>query len=129
MQKHVLIVDDNPDLRFIFTEAFEMADFKVRAVGSATKALVELQLYSPDILILDVGLPEISGLELLQRVRHLHPEMTVIIVTANHLAEKREEAALADLFLIKPVDINILVTLAERLKTLSQPYASIGQTA
>lgn len=124
MQRYVLVVEDNPDLCFIFAQSFEMAGFKVRSAENATKALQDLHLYSPDILVLDVGLPEMSGLELLRRVRKLHPDMTVIIVTANHLAQEAPEVALADMFLMKPVDINTLITLAERLKMTSRARQS-----
>lgn len=116
MQRHVLIVEDDPDLSFVFTRAFQIADFRVRAVVSATKALAELQQYSPDLLILDVGLPEMSGLELLRQVRKLHPDMKVMIVTADALVANTKEVQMADQFLLKPVDLSRLVAEANQLQ-------------
>lgn len=115
--RHVLIAEDNPDLRNIFEVTFEQSRLVVDSVVDGRQALDYLESVIPDLVVLDINMPHISGLEVLKFIRE-HPDMVgtkVIVVTGNHLAENEDVADLADLFLIKPVDVFELMTLVQRL--------------
>ncbi len=120
--KKVLIAEDNMDLREIFSRAFDLAHFDVQAASNGRIALDMLDSLMPDVLVLDINMPQISGLEVLSRIRSSATlkHMKVIVVTGNNVAAQSEEAALADLFLIKPIGIHELVTFANRL--LDKPH-------
>jgi CheY-like chemotaxis protein len=116
-QKTVLIAEDNEDLRNIFAKTFDRIHFTVRLAEDGVEAIESLKADPPDILILDVNMPRVSGLEVLRYVRE-NPEtkaIKVVLVTGNGGAMQSPEAEYADLVLIKPVYISDLMTLAKRL--------------
>ena len=115
--KRVLIAEDNPDLRAIFARVFSRQHFTVTLAMDGVEAMKCLDEEVPDVLVLDVNMPRMSGLQVLARIRQQQKlkGLKVIVVTGNALAVQHPEAAYADLFLVKPVSILDLVTLAERL--------------
>jgi CheY-like chemotaxis protein len=115
--KRVLIAEDNPDLRFIFSTVFDQEGFETTTVFDGRDAIRVLSESLPDILVLDVNMPHISGLEVLSFI-HKHEgsqSLKVILVTSDPNAQYLKEASYADLFLVKPVSVPALVTLARRL--------------
>ena len=116
-KKKVLIAEDNRDLREIFSHTFNPRSFSVKVAVDGREALSQLEQEIPDILILDVNMPYMTGLEVLTRVRQdaRMKHMKVIVVTGNAMATHAPEAELADLFLVKPVNIVDLMTFAQRL--------------
>jgi chemosensory pili system protein ChpA (sensor histidine kinase/response regulator) len=115
--KKVLIVDDNPDLRAIFARTFDRRHFLVEVAVDGVDAIERLQTELPDVLILDVNMPRLSGFDVLRYVRQNQKtkDIKVVVVTGNCMAIQAPEAEYADLLLVKPVDITELVTLAQRL--------------
>jgi len=63
-----LIVEDNPDLRYIFRVSLSVAGFDVREASDGYMALVALEEAPPDVLVLDLGLPRVSGVSVLEEV-------------------------------------------------------------
>jgi CheY-like chemotaxis protein len=115
--KKVLIVEDNPDLRFIFARTFDRRHFSVHVAVDGVEAIESLQAELPDILILDVNMPRLSGFDVLRYVRS-NPRtrnIKVVMVTGNAMAMQSPDAEEADLLLIKPINIADLITLAQRL--------------
>lgn len=116
-QRTVLIAEDNLDLRNIFAKTFERIHFAVRLAEDGIEAIESLKADPPDILILDINMPRVSGLEVLRFVREnpATKAIKVVLVTGNGMAMQSPEAEYADLVLIKPVYIADLMTLAKRL--------------
>ncbi|NJL58218.1 response regulator, partial [bacterium] len=115
--KTVLIAEDNPDLRDIFAMTFNHSAFQVRLAEDGEAAINCLNEYVPDVLVLDINMPRLSGFDVLAYVRehqHTH-DIKVIVVTGNTLAMQDERAQCADLFLVKPVNIQELVAFTNRL--------------
>lgn len=115
MNTRVLIVEDNTDLKNIFSEAFLDAGFDVSAVGTASAALLQFEKYQPHIMVLDIHLPGLSGLDILPYVRKQYPDTIIIVASANHSAVYHPQIHLADQFLPKPVDVCYLLDLAQDL--------------
>jgi len=115
--KKVLIVDDNDDLRTIFARAFDRRHFSVLVAVDGITAIESLHAELPDVLILDVNMPRLSGFDVLRYVRENQAtkDVKVVLVTGNCMAMQDPAAEDADLLLIKPVGIMDLVTLAQRL--------------
>ena len=116
-KKRVLIAEDDTDLRTIFAKIFSRREFEVQLAVDGQQAITALEQMLPDILILDVNMPYISGLDVLTYIRaseHLK-HLKVIVVTGNATAYQSPESNLADLFLIKQVSTHDLVVLAQRL--------------
>jgi DNA-binding response OmpR family regulator len=102
----ILVVEDEDDLRSLTTFSLEAQGFDVYAVGNAMEAFEWLEVDVPDLVLLDVMLPVISGFEVLQRIRATG--MTpVILLTALESVEHRVRGLElgADAYLTKPFDV------------------------
>ncbi|HEX2622647.1 MAG TPA: response regulator, partial [Phototrophicaceae bacterium] len=117
----VIIAEDNPALRVAFAKVLRKGGFRVKAAANGYEVLQYLNQGIPDVMVMDVGLPGYSGLELLRKIRAVEAKQNhhvfIIMVTGNHLAEQSPEAELADLFLLKPVSTRDLVNLVQRFMT------------
>jgi PAS domain S-box-containing protein len=116
----VLIVEDEPDARELLSMTLEGSGAKVEAVESAQEALTNLDLFKPDVLLSDIGLPFESGYELIRKVRSLPSEASqipAVALTAFATANDRRLALSAgfQVHLCKPVDPGVLVAAIERL--------------
>ena len=78
----ILIVDDNETLRFTLTELLEDSGFESKAVKDGATALEEIKNNTYGLVILDVRLPGISGLETLKKLKEMNPGLHVIMLTA-----------------------------------------------
>ncbi|HEY5706644.1 MAG TPA: response regulator [Terrimicrobiaceae bacterium] len=82
MKPCILIVDDEPNVRLTYRATLETEDFEVREASDASAALRELGERAFDLAILDMRMPEVDGLELLERMRELEIQTPVVIITA-----------------------------------------------
>jgi two-component system, NtrC family, response regulator AtoC len=90
--RRVLVVDDEEALRHVLTVMLTDAGYDVRAVGRADAALGELEASEPDVVLTDVRMPGMSGLELLAEIRRRAPDVTVIVMSAYGSLETAVEA-------------------------------------
>jgi DNA-binding NtrC family response regulator len=112
----VLLVDDEKEFVTTLAERLQMRGLEPQVAFSGEQALEILENSIPDIIVLDLKMPGIDGLEVLRRVKKCHPQIQVIILT-GHGSERDEAAARrwgAFDHLQKPVDINDLVRIMER---------------
>ena len=110
----ILLVDDEEDTLHMFRDALEDAGAHVRAVGSGAAALRETDAWEPDLLVTDLGLPEMDGYELLSAIRSTRSKDTcpAVAVTAYARPEDRSRALAAGFHahIAKPVEPDALVT-------------------
>lgn len=112
-----LIIEDDDKISRIFAEALKTVEYETEVVRDGQAALDRLAKTIPDIVILDLHLPNVSGPEILHQLRadERLAKTRVMIVTADSaLAESLEDDA--DLVLLKPVSFNQLRDLAARLR-------------
>jgi CheY-like chemotaxis protein len=113
----VLIAEDNYDLQIVFVRVFAKMSFDVMLARNGQEALEMIGQAIPDVVVLDVNMPFVSGLDVLSYLRQQKDtqNLKVILVTGNCVAQHTPEADLADLFLLKPVNPKELVTMVQRL--------------
>ena len=110
LRHKVLIVDDEPHIRRLIHAALDRADYAAVEAGTAREALEKLRAERPDISLLDLGLPDRDGLELVPLFKQ-HSDTTLIVVSAREATEEKV-AALdlgADDYLTKPFDTDELL--------------------
>jgi two-component system, OmpR family, response regulator len=78
----ILIVDDDPQIRDVLTIALERAGYTVIAANNGQAALMRAQRDTPDLIVLDIGLPELDGLEVCRRIRNTS-QMPILFLTAH----------------------------------------------
>src|SRR5690348_11855631 len=81
-QRRILVVDDDESLRRVMQMQLEEAGYEVVAASQGQEALAVMEDTTPALVITDLKMPGISGLDLLKKLREAHPETTVIIITA-----------------------------------------------
>jgi DNA-binding response OmpR family regulator len=84
-RKSILIVEDDEDLRRMFRHALSLAGYDVKDTGDGINALRLVEVHRPDLILLDLGLPLLSGLNVQQEIAaHAHTrDIPVVIVTAS----------------------------------------------
>jgi two-component system response regulator VicR len=112
--KSVLIAEDNDDLRTIFYKAFDKTIFNITLAIDGEEAITRIDELLPDIIILDVDMPKISGFGVLDYLQETNRHPKVILVTGNTIAADAPQAEFADLVLVKPVSIRELITFVNR---------------
>lgn len=92
--KRLLIVDDEETLTFSLYQTFIISanDYEVVTAASAEEALIKMKDKPFHLVLSDISMPGMSGLQLLANVRKLYPQTVVIIMTAYGNDEKRDEA-------------------------------------
>ena len=117
---HVLHVDDDPDIRLLISASLREFGYVVATAGTNAEALELAKQYKFDLCILDVRLPDGSGIELCQEIHHLQPNVPVLYYSA-YASDEEQEAALSicgDAYLKKPVSAKKLEeTIAELLES------------
>jgi excisionase family DNA binding protein len=114
----VLIVDDDERLREYVRVNLEMEGYTVREAGSAEQGLAALEEVSPDLVLLDVMMPEVDGWEMLRRVHDRHGVGAIpVVMFSGKVDEGAEEATArgAQGFLGKPFDPQQLIDHAKQL--------------
>ncbi|MEU2158717.1 response regulator transcription factor [Streptomyces sp. NPDC019396] len=85
----VLVVDDEPDLAGILSDALRYEGWEVRTAVTGEEAVVAARDFGPDAVVLDVMLPDIGGLDVLRRLRAHAPDVCVLFLTARDAVEDR----------------------------------------
>jgi two-component system response regulator (stage 0 sporulation protein F) len=102
----ILIVDDEQSVREVLSEYFIEQGYSVESASGGEEALALVRRSTPDLVLLDVRMPGIDGVETLRRIRDAAPDISVIMVTANEdVALARETLKLGALdYVAKPFD-------------------------
>lgn len=95
MNQHLLVVDDEPPLRALLKLYFERNGFVVSVAESAAAAFARAAEARPDVVLLDLLLPDGDGLGTLEKLRAEHPGLPVIIITGMGMDEELLQEALA----------------------------------
>jgi DNA-binding response OmpR family regulator len=117
MKRKALIVEDEPDIAELMSDRLEAWGYETALAGSGQAALEMLETEAPDFVLLDIRLPDQSGLDVLRTMRGKAIELPVIVVSASHgpNLEAEAHAAGADDFLLKPYEPAILKEKIESL--------------
>jgi two-component system, OmpR family, response regulator MprA len=113
----VLVVDDDPQLREALTRALELDDYRVSTASNGVKALESVTQHRPDVMILDVMMPYVGGLDVCRTLRSRKDKLPILVLTARDEVGDRVAGldAGADDYLTKPF---ALEELRARLRAL-----------
>src|SRR6202453_216292 len=117
MAKHkVLVVEDDGALRSNLSEVFSLNDFEVRQASDGLEAIDRVRGERPDLVVMDVSMPRMGGLEALRKIKEVDPSIVVIIVTAYSALEDAVRAVKdgAYNYLPKPIKQQALVEMVQR---------------
>jgi DNA-binding NtrC family response regulator len=112
----VLVIDDDRSVLHIFKQVFKDTDLKLLTANTATEGLKNLAADTPDVVILDIMLPDQSGLETIEQIFRHDPKVPVIFITAGGTSDTAIEAMKLGAYdyLLKPLDYVKVRELVER---------------
>jgi len=110
-QLRLLIVDDEEDFASVLAQRLEFRGFQVETAGSGSDALARVAAKAFHVLVLDVKMPGIDGLDLMAQIRAKHACLPVILLTGHGSAAGADRGMKEGAFdyLMKPVDIDELI--------------------
>ena len=118
-RKHILIVDDYPDALDIWTFYLRSMGYRVSTAGDGAEAIAQAELLMPDLIVLDLELPLVSGFDVAKRLRANPDTQFIPLIAAtgySHLKQlDRARDAGFDHIVIKPCDPDMLLEEIERL--------------
>ena len=106
----ILVVDDDRSVRDALRRALTLGGYEVDAAEDGQQALTRMLSSSPDAMVLDVGMPEVDGLEVCRRLRGAGDRTPILMLTARDAVSDRIDGldAGADDYLVKPFDVGEL---------------------
>lgn len=129
MEGRLLVVEDDPQVRAMLTRALRYEGFEVRSACDGAEAMAELRAAPPDLMLLDLLLPDADGVELSRRLRADGDPLPILMLTARDTVTDRVAGfeAGADDYLVKPFSTAELVArvraLLRRARERPQPAA------
>jgi DNA-binding NtrC family response regulator len=100
-RRRLLVVDDDPKIRELFTDFFKDR-FDIDSAANGEDGLAAMRRQRPDLVLLDINMPGISGLDVLKDIKRLDQRLPVIMVTANTEIAAAEEALKSGAFAYLP---------------------------
>ncbi|MGH7462881.1 MAG: response regulator transcription factor [Longimicrobiales bacterium] len=121
--RRILVVEDNPDLAFGLRNNLEIEGYEVAVAHEGTAALSQAQEFSPDLIVLDLGIPDPDGFRVLRTLRDRGDDVPVMILSAagEETAKVRGLRIGADDFVTKPFSILELLARIEALLRRPRP--------
>jgi DNA-binding response OmpR family regulator len=119
----ILIVDDDPELRAMLSDFLTLKGYSAEAVPDGAAAVREIVAASPDVVLLDINMPGLSGLDALRTIRAVAPRAVVIMVSATEddVTAKQALAYGAFDYVVKPIDFQYLSRSIEAALLMARP--------
>ena len=107
----VLIADDDEDIRELFDDELMESGFDVYLAHNGVEAMEMLRTFVPEVVLVDLKMPEMDGFELMRQMREFNPTIPIIVVSGKTTSgiEADVLSSGASYFLAKPVDTNDLI--------------------
>ena len=107
--KKLLFADDEESIRLLYKEEFEEEGYEVLLAADGLEALELFSLHAPDLLVIDIKMPGMDGMELLQRIRELSRHVPVILCTAYGEYKQNLETWASDEYIVKSANLEGLI--------------------
>jgi DNA-binding NtrC family response regulator len=114
----VLLIDDEVEFASALAERLQLRNYDAKAVYNALEALNSIYSDKPDVVVLDLKIPGMDGLEILKTIKQFDPTIEVIILTGHGDIESVKEGLTSGAFeyIMKPLDIGELIAKIEQAK-------------
>ena len=118
MSQRILIIDDDDKLRLLYRTELSQAGYAVETAATAAEALEKITVQKFSVAVLDIEMPDMSGLEVLGKLRELSPHTSVVLNSAYSTYKSDFKSWLADAYVVKSSNLE---PLKEKIKELVVP--------
>lgn len=125
--RSILVVEDNDDISLLLSLVLESAGYQVKAISNGKNALETVAQIQPNLILLDIMMPEVSGLDVAREIKTKpdYQSLPILLVSAvDRLQEEQFDDSKADGIIYKPFDLNSLVSRVDELTNVCQAVAS-----
>ena len=104
----IMVVEDEPNQRLLYQMELEDEGYRVVAVSSGREALARVEEVQPDLIVLDLRMPGMDGVAVLERMMGLNPRLPVIIYSAYDMFKDNFMTWAAEFYLVKSSNVDVL---------------------
>ena len=113
--KKILLVDDEESIHLLYREELEGEGYKVHSALSGIEALQTFKIVSPDLVILDINMPGMNGIEVLRQIKKMNPKIPVVLSTAYHEYKQDLGVWASDDYIVKSSNLDDLKAAVRQL--------------
>lgn len=128
MGKQIILLEDDPGVREVIELILDLEGYQVTSFENVEGFMNRTSAGQPDLFILDVMLPDGSGIEVCGELKAIGGQIPVLMMSAHAKAEEISRSCIADAFIAKPFDLNNLLTTVEKLITTGSKPTKLFST-
>ncbi|MCB2182849.1 MAG: response regulator [Desulfobulbaceae bacterium] len=106
--KKILLVDDEESIHLLYREELEEEGYEVHSALSGEEALDKLKIIAPDLVVLDINMPGMNGIDVLRRLKEINPELPVILSSAYQEFKQDLASWASDDYIVKSSNLDEL---------------------
>ncbi|MFA6283114.1 MAG: response regulator [Desulfurivibrionaceae bacterium] len=106
--KKILLVDDEDSIHLLYREELEEEGYTVHSALSGEEALSEMKIIMPDLVILDINMPGINGIDVLRQIKEMNPSLPVILSSAYQEFKQDLATWASDEYIVKSSNLDEL---------------------
>jgi DNA-binding response OmpR family regulator len=114
MKKRVLLVDDEESIHLLYREELEEEGYEVFSAMTGEEALERFTEVNPDIIILDINMPGMNGLEVLRRIKEINSQLPVILSSAYQEFKQNLTSWASDEYIVKSANLDELLAAVKK---------------
>lgn len=114
MTKKILLVDDEDSIHLIYREEFEEEGYEVHSALSGEEALEKLKIVAPNLVILDINMPGMNGIDVLRQMKEFNPNLPVILCSAYPEFKQDFASWASDDYIVKSSNLDELKAAVKR---------------
>ncbi len=111
----ILVVDDEENIRLLYMEELQDLGYEVIAASNGNDAIKKFEIYQPDLIILDILMPGMSGIETMNIIREKSKDIPIILCTAYGEYKQDLNTWASDAYVIKSADLAELLTTVNKI--------------
>jgi DNA-binding response OmpR family regulator len=106
--KKILLVDDEDSIHLLYREELEEEGYEIHSALSGEEALAQLKVIVPDLVILDINMPGINGIDVLRQIKEMNPSLPVILSSAYQEFKQDLATWASDEYIVKSSNLDEL---------------------
>lgn len=106
--KKILLVDDEESIQLLYRDELEEEGYEIHSALTGEEALAELDIVNPDLIILDINMPGMNGIEALRRIKEINPAIPVILCSAYQEFKQDLASWASEEYIVKSADLSEL---------------------